>query len=337
MAIPQKKTKSILEFKPEKLDLEQDWVSRGPLDTAPYPLVFRPRIDGVVLRDYVRRHRDRVEESLLAHGAVLFRGFNVRSREEFRDVIGQVNDRFMSYSDRSSPRTEISSQVYTSTDHPADQFINMHNELAYSQNWPMKIAFYCHVEPGKDGRTPIADVRRVFRTLSSHTVSVFAEKGVMYRRHLREGIGLSWKQVYQTEDKSKVESYCRVNAVDFQWTDHDGLIVRWVRPAIQQHPQTGENVWFNHGYFFNSRALSEEVLRAFASEDDLSFNTYFGNGSRIPGELLDEIKRAYDDATVAFPWQRGDILLLDNMLMAHGRHPFEAPREINVVMCSPRY
>lgn len=334
---PHKRDRSIADFTPHRLDLQQDWISTEFFAGSQYPIVLRPKLDGVVLKDWVRHNRDRVCEYLLRHGAILFRGFPVRTREEFREVIAQVNDQFLSYEDRSSPRSEISGRVYTSTEHPSDQYINMHNESSYSQNWPMKIAFYCHVAPHAKGETPIADVRKVLGFLRPETVEAFAARGIMYRRHLQEGIGLSWKEVYQTIDKKEVEDRCRAKDVGFRWTPEDGLIINWTRPAVQNHPVTGERVWFNHGYFFNSRALSEEMRRAFSSEEELSFDTFFTDGARIPAEFLDEIRTAYERAVVVFPWQRGDILLLDNMLMAHGRHPFEGPREINVVMCEPRF
>lgn len=334
---PQKQTKPIREFTPQRLDLEQDWIIADFTCALHYPIVLRPRLDGIILQDWVRQNSARLERYLNEHGAILFRGFSVRGREEFQQVIAQVNDRFMLYTDRSSPRTEISNRIYTSTEHPADQYINMHNELAYSQNWPMKIAFYCHSEPAGRGETPIADVRRVLQSLRPETARIFADKGIMYRRHLQEGIGLSWRQVYQTNDKTEVEAKCRANGVEFQWTTESGLIITWVRPAIQIHPGTNEPVWFNHGYFFNSAALNEEVRQAFSSEEELSFDTFFGDGSRIPPDALEEIKKAYDDAVSVFQWRRGDILLLDNMLMAHGRYPFDGPREINVVMCEPRH
>ena len=36
--------------------------------------------------------------------------------------------------------------------------------------------------------------------------------------------------------------------------------------------------------------------------------------------------------TVTFPWRRGDVLLLDNMLTAHGRRPFTGDRRVLVAM-----
>jgi hypothetical protein len=44
------------------------------------------------------------------------------------------------------------------------------------------------------------------------------------------------------------------------------------------------------------------------------------------------VREAYRQETVTFPWQEGDILMLDNMLVAHGRSPFVGSRKIAVGM-----
>ena len=36
-----------------------------------------------------------------------------------------------------------------------------------------------------------------------------------------------------------------------------------------------------------------------------------------------------------FPWQQGDLMVLDNMLAAHGRSPYVGARQIAVAMGQP--
>jgi Probable taurine catabolism dioxygenase len=293
-------------------------------------------MEGVMLKNWVKDHLADVESDLLKYGAILFRGFDVPTREEFQEVMKQFGHEFLSYKDRSSPRSEVKENIYNSTEHPSDQVINMHNELSYSHTWPQKIAFYCFIEPSEGGETPIADVRKVLGRLNEATRKPFYDKGVMYRRLLQQGIGLAWQEVYQTSDRLVVEEYCKQHQLQYTWLDGDKLEIKWHRPAIRKHPETGEEAWFNHGYFFNFAALPADIKTAFETADELPFNTYYGDGTAIEDVSLQAIRQAYDEECVYFSWKQGDILLLDNMLAAHGRNSYKGKREINVVMIQAR-
>lgn len=68
------------------------------------------------------------------------------------------------------------------------------------------------------------------------------------------------------------------------------------------------------------------------SEEDFRLNVRFGDGSPIDFALIKSIRKAIKSETVIFPWQIGDILVLDNLLAAHGRMPFSGKRRIIVTM-----
>ncbi len=322
---------SLKDVKPRTIDLAGDIIERTP----GFPVIYTPAMDGISLRSWLSGHLEEVELELKVYGAILFRGFDVPDRNAFQDVMGAFNEEFLSYKDRSSPRTEVKENLYTSTEHPADQVINMHNELSYSHTWPLRIAFYCAKEPSEKGETPVADVRKVLKRLPERLVNTFREKGILYRRLLQKGVGLSWQEVFQTEDPAVVELHCKTYGQEFTWTGKDRLEIKWHRPAVRTHPVTGEDVWFNHGYFFNFLALAPEIRAAFSSSDELPFNTYYGDGSPIEQEYLELIYEAYQEECVYFPWKRKDLLLMDNMLVAHGRNSFKGERAINVIMMKP--
>jgi alpha-ketoglutarate-dependent taurine dioxygenase len=105
-----------------------------------------------------------------------------------------------------------------------------------------------------------------------------------------------------------------------------------------RHPRTGEEVWFNHATFFHvttlEPAIRESLLGEF-EEDEFPTNSFYGDGSPIETSALDELREIYRQETVTFPWDRGDVLLLDNMLVAHGRAPYVGPRNVLVGMAEP--
>lgn len=308
-----------------------------PSGTA-LPLIIKPSVKGVNLIAWAARQRDFIESKLLEHGGILFREFGLRTAAEFEQVVKAVSSELLEYRERSSPRSQVSDGIYTSTDHPASQSIFLHNENSYQNTWPLKIFFFCETAPEERGETPIADVRKVFARISPETRERFMRKGWMYVRNFGDGFGLPWTTVFQTTDKAAVEQYCHKNGIEVVWKDGDRLRTMAVRPAIAKHPRTGEMSWFNHATFFHVSTLEPSIrdllIEEFAA-DDLPTNTTYGDGSQIELDVLAEMRQAYQEETVTFSWQRGDILLLDNMLVAHGRAPYSGARKILVGMSEP--
>jgi len=300
------------------------------------PLLVEPAIPGGLdLKSWAATHREMLQEKLAQHGGILFRGFNLQGPEDLEAVIQAVSGESLEYRERSSPRTAVSGNIYTSTDYPPSYPIFLHNENSYQSKWPLKIFFLCTQPAQEGGATPIADCRRVLRHIAPEIRDRFAKQGWMYVRNFGDGFGLSWSTVFQTTDKEKVEEHCRLNGIEAEWKEEGRLRTRAVRPALVRHPRTGETLWFNHATFFHVSTLEPDVRASLLAEfaaDDLPTNTFFGDGSPIEPEVMDHLREAYRRETVSFPWQKGDLLMLDNMLVAHGRAPFSGPRRVLVGM-----
>ena len=301
------------------------------------PLVIEPRVAGLRLSEWATQHRALLSEYLDRHGAILFRGFEVRQVRDFEEAIRATTaaTELLEYEYRSTPRTQVSGRIYTSTEYPAELSIPLHNEMAYSLHWPMKVYFHCVLPAQQGGETPIADSRRVYARISPSVRARFAEKGVLYVRNYSNGLDLSWRNVFQTENKAEVEDYCRRERIEFEWKPGDGLRTSQRCQAIARHPRTGETVWFNQAHLFHPASLEENVrqmLSAEFAEQDLPRNAYYGDGARIETSSLNEILEAYRQETAISAWQKGDVLMVDNMLVAHGRRPYSGPRKIIVGM-----
>lgn len=302
------------------------------------PLVIKPSVRGVNLVAWAKNHTAFIENRLLVHGAILFRDFNPTGISQFERFVRSVSGTLLEYQERSSPRSRVSENVYTSTDYPKEYPIFLHNENSYQQVWPLKVCFFCETPAQSGGETPIADCRRIYQHLDPRIREFFIEKQWMYVRNFGDGFGLPWQTVFQTTDRAVVDRHCHQAGISVEWKSDNRLRIRAVHPAVARHPVTGEMVWFNHATFFHVSTLEptvrQELLRQFA-EEDLPTNTYYGDGRPIDSSVLAELREAYKQAEISFPWEAGDILLVDNMLVAHGRAPYVGPRRILVAMAQP--
>jgi len=302
------------------------------------PLVVEPSVEGLNLANWAKKNLSFIDEKLGLHGAILFRGFRSEGVPDFERFVRDTSGEPLAYSERSSPRSQVRGGIYTSTDYPPAHPIFLHNEQSYNTTFPMRIFFYCLAPSATGGQTPIADTRRVLKGLSAPTRRRFEENGYMYVRNFSDGFGLNWRTAFQTEDPAAVEAYCRDSDIDFEWKKGGRLRTWQVRRVTARHPTTGDLAWFNHATFFHLSTLDEEIqhrLRAEFGDEALPNQTYYGDGKPIPPAVLEELRAAYLAEKTMFPWREGDVLMLDNMLCAHGREPFEGPRQVVVGMAQP--
>lgn len=312
-------------------------VELSPLtDSGELPMMARPTTEGVDLHHWLKGHRGRVREHQKRCGGVLLRGFDLTSVDDFEAAVQDLcGEDLAVYRDATTPRSVVRGQVYTSTDYPADQSIFFHSELAYSRAWPMNLLFFCQHPAEVGGETPIADTRRILAALDPEIRERFRRRRVLYVRNYGEGVGLDWRTVFKTEDRSEVESFCADAGIEIEWKGGDRLRTRAVRDAISRHPETGEDVWFNHVVLFHASNLDPAVRQALVAElgeDGLPHATFYGDGEPIEPEVIEHIREVTLGEAVTFRWRRGDLLLLDNMLTAHSRNPFKGERRLLTAM-----
>ncbi|MGE5325132.1 MAG: TauD/TfdA family dioxygenase, partial [Actinomycetota bacterium] len=323
-----------------QIDLSKEELAKlGDLEPGQkLPMLVQPTMEDVDLTEWAKSNLELIEQQLRERGGILFRGFFVHSADDFARFSTSLYSRTMKYQERSTPRTLVGKDVYTSTEYPPEQSIAMHNEFSYGTTWPMKIWFFCEIAPQQGGQTPIANSSEVYRRLDPEIVESFTSKKVMYVRNYGSGIDLPWQTVFQTENRAEVEAYCRSAPIEWQWLEGDRLKTWQVREAVARHPETGEMLWFNQAHLFHlsnlAADLQQSLLETFG-EENLPRHAWYGDGTPIEKEYLQEIRRVYAEVAMEFNWQHGDVLLLDNMLVAHGRRPFSGARRILVAMAEP--
>jgi hypothetical protein len=297
------------------------------------PLIITPTVDNVDLAGWCASHHGDIDNYLDRYGAILFRGFALPGAEEFEGVASSIaNDLFAEYGDL--PPEAASERIYHSTPYPPDKMILFHNESSHLSSWPLRQFFFCMIPSQKQGETPLLDCRTVCEALDPEIVEEFAHKDLMYVRNFSEGIDVPWQDFFHTDDKAAVEQTCAAAGMSSEWTEQ-GLRVRQLAKAVRTHPRTGERIFFNQVQLHHVSCLDAETrtaLRQLFSDANLPRNVYFGDGTPIPDEVVDRIGEVYEELCVETPWQRGDLIALDNMLVAHARRPFAGERKILVAM-----
>jgi alpha-ketoglutarate-dependent taurine dioxygenase len=286
-----------------------------------------------------QEHRQWLDTELYKHGALLFRGFDISDVSVFEFVIAQFKEQSLHYAGGNSPRTRLGKNVYTSTEYPPEYFISLHNELSYSNQWPARLLFCCVEEPEEGGQTPLVDSRLLLKALPKHLVEEFQTRGVKYIRNLHsgKGFGLSWQKTFESSDRADVEAYARSLDMDVKWHQDGSLSLCNIRPATAIQKATGHEVWFNQADQFHPSTHPPEIYNSLMAlykgrEDQMPQNATFGDGTSIPREYLEIIRNVTRHHLALFDWRRGDLLLVDNMLVAHGRMPFKGRRRILVSM-----
>ena len=287
---------------------------------------------------WVSEHKALLERKLLLHGAVLFRGFNIDTVETFRRLLQPLITETVRHPEMIAGRQEVADAVYTPTKYPPDQQIAPHNEHSASLTFPGMLAFWCQLPAEHGGETPLIDTRQVYQRIDPAVRGKFERLGWMLVRNYHDLPGRRWQSVFQTESRAEVETYCAENQVHCEWVSDRQLRTRRVLPAAMRHPLTGELSWFNHVTFFHVSALPPRIqsfIRSTYAEEDFPNHSFYGDGSPIEAETIQILQDAYRAQTVSFPWQKGDVLLVDNIATAHARNSFKGPRQILVSLANP--
>ncbi|TXD71131.1 non ribosomal peptide synthase, partial [Mitsuaria sp. TWR114] len=299
-----------------------------------FPLIVEatsPDIDAVA---WARRHRDTIESLLLSHGGLLMRGFGLRTPQEFEAFAETIEpELFGGYGDL--PKKEGGRNTYRSTPYPERQMILFHNESAHLERWPRKQWFFCELPSPVGGATPIVDCREMLRRLPADLVDEFERKGLLYVRTFTPRLDVSWQDFFKTTDRAEVEARLTRAGTGFRWLDADTLQTRTRCPAVVKHPLTGERVFFNQVQLHHVSCLEAQVredLLGLVGLERMPRHVMFGDGSLIPDATMAVVGATYEACAVRLEWRQGDVIMLDNMLAAHARDPYEGPRKIVVAM-----
>jgi alpha-ketoglutarate-dependent taurine dioxygenase len=214
------------------------------------------------------------------------------------------------------------------------------HEQSYRLSFPGLLLLACLQPADTGGQTLLADGRRVLTKLPPSLVARLTAHGWIMVRNFRDRFGVPWQHAFEVADRDALPAKLAEELISHRWIGDGVLRTNRRRSAVVRHPVNGQLCWFNHAAFFNEHGLGldpeeRQVLHEAFGPDGLTLNTLVGDGSPLTPEEVATIEAVYDELTVPVDLAAGDVLLLDNIAVAHGRRPFTGERLIAVAMGEP--
>ena len=305
------------------------------------PVVITATTDNslMALLSYTESNAEGLQELLLKHGAVLFRGFDINGASNFQRCVETLGGISFGYIGGNSPRNHVVDNVYTSTEYPASEVISLHNEMSYLPSWPRRIFFYCMVPAELGGETSIANGGDVLRSIPDSIVRKFREKKIKYIRNFlpESSLGKSWQSTYSTTDRSEVEHILSLQGSVGEWRADGSLRVETCCKAVFEHPLSKKEVWFNQAEQWHPSALKpalRELLQQMLGKGNMPHECEYEDGEPLDEVELNIIRSSLNDNKLLFGWHKNDIWMIDNISMMHGREAFKGQRKVMAFLSS---
>lgn len=309
------------------------------VDGKVFPFVLSPSSPKPDTPTIFQTNRLFLEQKLHEHGALFFRGFPLRKPSDFHSVVESTGWKTLSYIG-SAPRTKIVGSVYTASDADPNIVIPFHHEMAQiTDSWPPKVLFFCETPASEGGQTPIVMSHKVTEQMwieFPKFMQKLEEQGLLYIKVLPmekdpSQISLQgWPVVFGTTDQKEAEERAakHFNA-KVEWLPGSKLkMVSGPFKAIRNFGRKGQNMWFNMIIAYHSG-----VSQKLEMSSDQPYDVLFGDGSPLPADAVEACRKIHEDNSVDIPWQKGDLMIVDNFAAMHGRRAYKPPRQILVSLC----
>ncbi|MEH1831711.1 MAG: TauD/TfdA family dioxygenase [Nostoc sp.] len=258
--------------------------------------------------------------SLFKHyGILLFRGFDVET-DIFKEFTNLLSIDFINYAGGAFSRRVINGDETLLSVNDFKSEIKLHGEMYYQQNIPLMLWFFCANPPLEDGETTVCDGRQFFNEISSSTKELFSKKKLKFAVQISKE---DWQKKYQTNNLNTLEEMCQKNNTHMTVNDDQSIMLEYISSAIIPSRCGKYQVFINS--LLPTKQLSPKILKF---EDD----------SEIPEEVVSELNEIAEKITTEISWQKGDILMIDNTRILHGRRAFaDDQRDIYIRLCSPAF
>jgi hypothetical protein len=225
-------------------------------------------------------------------------------------------------------------RVFTANEAPQDVEIFLHHEMAQTPYFPSHLFFHCEQAAAVGGATPLCRSDVLLEKLTQHLPEFVARcraHGARYSLTMpaaadaTSGQGRSWRQTLNVDAKDAAEARLAALEYDWQWLPDD--TIRTTTPALSliRHAPSGNEVFFN------------QLIAAFCGWQDQrnegTRSVTYGDGSAFDdADVQSAVEIAYD-LVFDLPWESGDVALIDNYQVMHGRRSFSGQRSVLASLC----
>lgn len=271
-----------------------------------------------------------IDESLPEYGGLLLRGLPAPDKAGFERLIAGLGYDPVGYRGGIAVRKNDSGLALNASDEDRRITLSPHNEMAYLPRYPRKIFFYCDRAAADGGEVPVSDIRDTARILPENLKDEYRARGVRYHRNLPRQSArgeMGWPATFGTDDKGMVERHLRAAGYECEWGADDRLRYHYARDAFTTHPETREELWFNqvtelHCSYWRSHPDFPPDL----PDGDYPATTTYGDGSLIDEDEISFLRGLLWRNARAVRMRHGDVLVLDNQVLQHGRFAYEGAR-----------
>ncbi|GJZ63754.1 clavaminate synthase-like protein [Tanacetum coccineum] len=314
-------------------------------DGVVFPAVLSPTSNPSSFTEAIKAQKPWLESLLEKSGVILFRGFPVTSASEFNDVVVAFGFPEAPYVGGRASRTNVVGRIYTANESPLDQRIPFHHEMAYILTRWFRISptsylcYFCEEEPGSGGETPILLSHVVYEKMKERHpefVSRLEEHGLTYTKILTDEVlssfygGGSWKSAYMTDDKNVAEERAAKQKTKLEWLESGVKLITGPIPAIRtfDKDKSQRKTWFNVLTMIYNGSMNGKTERP---------DSYarYGNGDPVlEYDAIQDCLRIMDEECVIIPWKKGDVMLVNNLMVLHARQPLlKPPRRVLASLC----
>ena len=304
-------------------------------DTA-FPLVLVPSYQMANV-DEVAQQREALMAQLAIHGAIVFRGCDIADDQRFdRFVTAFGLENFPHDGSLSNAvRRNRTPRIFTANEAPCDVEIFLHHEMAQTPLFPRYLFFCCEQAAAVGGATPLCRSDVLLQRLQARLprfIERCRQKGACYALVMpgvadqASGQGRSWRETLGVESKEAAEARLASLHYQWQWLPEECLAVTTPALPLVRHTSAGQEVFFN------------QLIAAFCGWQDQrneqSRSVTYGDGSTIDEEDLKAATDIAYELSFDLNWQTGDVALIDNDRVMHGRRPFHGSRSVLASLCA---